>query len=243
MMKNRFAGQVAIITGASRGIGRATTEALLAEGAATVMVAAHKDRLERAANELAARHPANNILAVATDVRDPRQIGHAVFETIKTLKRIDILVNNAGVAVYKPVEKMTESEWDLTLDTNLKGIFLFSKAVLPYMRQQNSGRIINISSGLGTSGFPGLAAYSASKFAVLGFTESLAYELEDTGIKVHAVLPGGVDTDMYHSIFPGTDPRTLLRPEQIAAAILKFADPASQYRTGARQEVYRHSRL
>jgi len=178
-------------------------------------------------------------VVIAGDVRDPGHAERVVFETIKTLKHLDILVNNAGVAVLKPVEKTSEAEWDLTLDTNLRAVFLFSRAVLPFMRRQDSGRIINISSGLGRSGYPGLAAYCASKFAVIGFTESLAYELAETGVKAHAVLPGGVDTDMYHSLFPGTDPRGLIRPARIAAAVLDLADPASRYQSGRHVEVYR----
>ena len=233
-----FKKQVAIVTGSSRGIGKATALLFLEAGANVVILARDQNELMKCAEEFQNDFGNERILAIVSDVSRINDINKVVSETIRKFGRLDILVNNAGVAVYKKVLEMSEKEWNQTLDVNLKAVFLFSKAVLPQMTAQNYGRIISISSGLGKSGYPALAAYSASKFGVIGFTESLAYELAETKIKVFAVLPGGVNTKMHRDIFPEEGPNLLLKPERIARVILALASTRPMKPSGSSIEVY-----
>jgi len=204
--------KIALVTGAKRGIGKAIADLLSEKG---VQVNA-LDR-ERA------------------DVREPKAVEGAVAEIVKKYGNIDIVVNNAGVAFYKPIAETTAEEWQNTIDTNLTGSFNVTKAVLPYLKKERSPVIINISSMAGHRGHPGLGAYCASKFGVIGFSDVLAMELKDKGIKVYTVCPGGVDTNMYHDIsrieskYLGTDynpeeeKKYLLRPEDVAQLVTELA--------------------
>ena len=135
-----------------------------------------------------------NIFGVVGDVRRERDVKRMVARCLKHFGRIDVLVNNAGVAAYKEIEEITQKVWDDILDTNLKGCFLFMRQVIPVMKKQGKGIIINISSGLGVAGEAKFSAYCASKFGVIGLTQSLADEMADTGIWIYTVLPGAVNT-------------------------------------------------
>ncbi|MPZ22902.1 MAG: SDR family NAD(P)-dependent oxidoreductase [Dehalococcoidia bacterium] len=191
---------VAIVTGGARGIGRGIAHCL-AEAGAHVAIAdlpeARDDALQTAAGIEALGRRA---LVVDVDVRSEHQVQSAVQTVIESLGRLDILVNNAGVVRVGRAETLPETAWDLVLDVNLKGTFLCSKAVIPQMTAQKSGRIVNISSIAGKTGPPGLTAYTASKFGVVGFTQSLARELAPANVTVNAVCPGEVRTAMWEDV-------------------------------------------
>ena len=191
---------VAIVTGGARGIGRGVALSLAREGA-KIAIADLGQRPEIAAEmEATARQVeecGSEALLVNVDVRDSSQVADMVNKTLECFGRIDVLVNNAGVVGVAPVALMEEAEWDRVLETNLKGTFLCSKAVVPHMTERKSGRIINMSSQAGKRGYGFMAHYCASKFAIIGFTQALAHELGPANVTVNAVCPGEVDTAMW----------------------------------------------
>ena len=180
---------VAIITGASSGIGRATALALSARGVRVALLARSAERLA----ELAVQ--CRESLPLACDVRDETAVNEAVTATVARWGRIDVLINSAGLSLNGAVDGYTLDDWRTVLDTNLTGTFLTCRAVLPAMKQQDSGQIINISSGAGRNGIKQMAAYCAAKFGVIGFTEALGLEVRQHNIRVSALLPGSVATD------------------------------------------------
>lgn len=230
----RLENKVALVTGAGRGIGRAISLALAKEGCNIVAVARTKNEIEETAAEV--KRLGRQALAIRCDVSNAKDVQNAVSAAEKRFSSIDILVNNAGVAVLKELHEMSEKEWDYILDVNLKGTFLFCKRVAPLMKKRKSGTIVNISSGLGKRGYARASAYSASKFAVIGLTESLAMELKGEGIKVFAVCPGGVDTNMYRDLW-GTSFGTM-KPEYIAKRVVELCLPENKEKSGASIEVY-----
>ncbi len=230
--------RVAIITGATRGIGRACAIAFAREGYRTALFARDKTLLAQVAKDL--KNMGAEILSIRGDVREPRDISHAIYEVQRHWSRIDVLVNNAGVGYgLTPLMDFPDDQWHETIDVNLTGMYYWMKAVLPIMKEQRSGVIINISSGAGKHGIAGLAAYCASKFGVIGLTESVADEVEELGIKVLALCPGGVDTEMHHRIFPEHESEGLLRPEEVAAKVVSLASPKDRTRTGSSSTLYR----
>ncbi len=231
----RLSKKVAIVTGAGRGIGKAISLALVKEGANIVLVSRTKSELENVASEI--NKQGSKTLTVVADVSDQNDVKQTVVKTVDVFGRIDILINNAGVTYRKLLENTSEKEWDNTINTNLKGVFLFSKEVLHIMEKQKNGIIVNISSGAGKYGFPELSAYCASKFGVIGLTESLAREIED-GIKVYCVCPGGVDTKMHRNLFPKDPPETLIKPEKIAQKVLELCLPSCNIKSGECLEIY-----
>ena len=209
--------KTAIITGSTRGIGLATADKLQKEGYNVVIFCRHKEHAQEAKNRLIAPE---KTLALIGDVRKEKDIENIVEKTIDKWGKIDILVNNAGKAIYKPIEETSLEEWEDVMDTNAKGTFLFSKKVIPKMKKEGSGKIINISSGLGLSGQANYSAYSMSKFAVVGLTEVLADELQE--IKSYAVCPGGVATKLHLDIHPWENPDNMMKPEHIAEEIMNL---------------------
>jgi meso-butanediol dehydrogenase/(S,S)-butanediol dehydrogenase/diacetyl reductase len=236
----RFSGKVALITGGTRGIGLATAECLIAEGAAVALVARNRERGETAARELGATF-------VPADVRLATECERAVAETLKAYSRLDVLVNGAGI-IYRnrTVEETTEEEWDATLDTNVKGAFLMSKCALPALRQSR-GTIVNVASYTGLVGFAGAAAYAASKAALVNLTRTMALDHAHEQIRVNCVCPGSVSTDMIHEAWRQygdveearrlwEDKHPLGRiaaPEEIAHTILFLASGEASFITGA----------
>ena len=214
-------GRVAIVTGAGRGIGRATALALASEGASVVLAARSVSEIESAAAEIRQRcGGASGVLGLACDVTSEAQVAAMVTRTLEEHGRIDVLVNNAGYSKQCPIADLSVEELRRALDVNLVGTFLCCQAVLPTMKRQGSGRIINVVSGAGKRGSLRRGAYAAAKFGVIGFSQCLQLEVKPDGIGVCCVCPGPVDTLMRTVNNPGEDPRTLLPPEEIADTIL-----------------------
>ncbi len=226
-----LAGQTALITGGSKGIGRAICLALAKEGANVIIAARNESEIKETMDKLKAM--GSKALAIRTDVRSEEDVRRLISTTIDRCGRLDILINNAGVACKKRLEETTLQEYDKIMDTNLKGVFLCTKYAIPYIRESKNGKIINISSIGGLHGLPDFTVYCASKFGVNGMTESIAAELEGE-IKVYAVCPGAVDTDMYRSIFSDRPP---LKPEHIAEKVLELASSDSKVTSGKIIEI------
>ncbi|MBL0387621.1 SDR family oxidoreductase [Tumebacillus sp. ITR2] len=185
-------GKVAIITGANQGIGLAIAQRLAEQGVAIGMGSNKAEELRQAAEEI--RAAGGRVVAVPVDVRNPTDIEDLVKQTLEAFGTIDIVINNAGVTYFGGVQQCTETEWDNTLNINVKGYFLLTKAVLPTLIEKKGGHIINMSSIWGKKGSATMVAYSTSKFAIEGFTQSLIDEVKPHGIKVTSVVLDKVDT-------------------------------------------------
>src|SRR3989344_2552386 len=229
----RLKNHVAIVTGSTMGIGLATAKELAKEGCNIVVNSRTKKKIEKASNEI--QKLGAESIGIEADVSNSIEVRNLVKETMKKFGRIDILINNAGVIVYKDFKDTTKKEDDYVVDINLKGTLHCTKEVLPIMIKQKYGRIINISSGAGKTGIPGMSVYSATKFAIVGFTESIADELKKHNIKVYTICPGGVDTRMYTSTF-GEKPS--LKPSHIAKKVLPLCMPDVKTKSGTIIEVY-----
>jgi len=219
-----IAGQVALVTGGSRGIGLAIAARLGRMGARVAICARSAKSLERAAEGL--RRDAIETLAMAADVTRPAEVTALVEHTRKSLGPVDILVNNAGLGIFGPVQALRESDWDAVLDTNLKAVFLVSKEVAPEMIRRRTGQIINISSLAGKNAFANGSIYCASKWGLLGLTYCMAEDLRTYGIRVSAVCPGTVATEF--SPHAGKDPSKMLQPDDVAHAVAALVTQAPQ---------------
>jgi 3-oxoacyl-[acyl-carrier protein] reductase len=235
---SQLANQIAIITGAGRGIGRGIALKFAAEGADIVCVSRTAENSEKIAEEV--RGLGRRAWAYAVDVADAASVNAASEKILAETGRVDILVNNAGVTRDDLLMRMTEADWDTVLDTNLKGAFLMTKAFARVFVKQRSGRIINVSSVIGLIGNAGQCNYAASKAALLGFTKSVARELASRHITVNALAPGFIETDMTAALSPELKTHILStvpmkkfgQPEDIANAALFLAGPGAQYVTG-----------
>jgi 3-oxoacyl-[acyl-carrier protein] reductase len=217
-------GKVAVVTGASRGIGLAVARGLGGLGAKLSLCARSADKLQNVANEL--KSAGVEVVIVAADVTSPDDIRSLVEETKQAFGAIDILVNNAGIGYFGPFYEANESNWDSVLDTNLKSVFLLSKAVAKGMVERRGGHIINIASLAGKNAFAGGAIYCASKWGLLGMTECMAEDLRTYGIRVSAICPGTVATDF--SPHAGKDTSKMLQPEDIAHVVGSIVTQAPQ---------------
>lgn len=208
--------KVALVTGGSGGIGFAITEALLKEGMRVAICGRDKEKLRKA--EMKFRGHGKNLMAMAADVAKKSEVDRWVKGALKRFGRIDLLVNNAGVALWSEVENITDEHLDYHLNVNLRGPLYCSQAVLPSMKEQRSGYIINISSICGKFGFAGTAAYSASKFGLMALSDSLREEGQSFNIKVTAICPGYVATPLVADA--PVPQEEMIRPEDIARAVL-----------------------
>ncbi len=214
--------KVAIVTGASRGIGKAIALLFAKEGAKISAIARTEEDLKKLKSEIESNN--GTCLIFKGDVSSEKDVKNAVEKTVEQFGKIDILVNNAGFGIYKPVVELTVDEFDSMVGVNFRGVFLFTKYVLPYMMKQNSGVIINISSIAGTLGVKNMAVYAATKWAVNGFTESIMHEVREYNIRVASLCPGSVDTNF--SNVAGSNPPArdkVLKPEDVAQTALLIA--------------------
>jgi 3-oxoacyl-[acyl-carrier protein] reductase len=231
--------QVAIITGSARGIGRATALSLAREGAGIVVADINLAGAESVAQEIEGL--GQRAIAVKTDVADPGQVRKTVRKAMKTFGRIDILVNNAGIALVRSFLETTPEEWDRTIRVHLYGTFHCTKEVVPHMIAQGYGRIVNLSSVSGLVGSVERAAYGAAKGGIGMLTKILAVELAPSGIRVNAIAPGPVETELSRAAWTPADREGYFRltpverlgqPEDIAQAVLFLCLPQSDYITG-----------
>ena len=211
-------GNVAIVTGGSRGIGRAIALALASEGAAVVLAARSAEKLAEAAELV--RKAGGRAQPVVTELADEESIRNLVRVTQETFGRLDILTNNAGVTHSAPLEETRTEDLDRCWMINARAPFILCREALPLLRQAQAGFIVNISSVVGVKGYPLQSAYTASKHALRGMTISLAEELRDTKIRVHVICPGGVNTEMVQSVRPDIETEDLIGPEEIAELVL-----------------------
>jgi 3-oxoacyl-[acyl-carrier protein] reductase len=233
-----LANQVAVVTGAGRGIGRAIALKFAGAGADVVCVSRTAENSEKVANEI--RGLGRKAWAHAVDVSDPNAVATAGEKIMGETTRIDVLVNNAGVTRDGLLMRMSEEDWDTVLNTNLRGAFSFTKAFSRAFIKQRSGRIINISSVIGLIGNAGQCNYAASKAALIGFTKSVARELASRGITANAIAPGFIETDMTavldekmrQELVKKIPLNRLGKAEDIAEAALFLASPAGAYITG-----------
>lgn len=214
-------GKVALVTGASKGAGRVIALRLAREGMAVGLIARGADGIEAVGREIVAA--GGQALALAADVANVAAIEAAVAAVEERFGGIDALVNNAGISLAGPSAGYPLENWRRVLDTNLTGAFVCSRAVQPALKRRGGGNIIAISSGAGRQGYPRMAAYSASKFGLIGLMQSLAAEWGADGIKVSTILPGSILTDFGGRAASdrARDPnRTYLRPEDVADAVV-----------------------
>jgi 3-oxoacyl-[acyl-carrier protein] reductase len=213
-----LSGQVALVTGASRGIGRGIALALADAGAQVALAARSESRLEAAEREI--RDRGGKASSLPVDLTEEPQV-KALFDRLgEAYGRLDILVNNAGLGLFGALSDFSTADFDRLVAVNLKAVFLCCREAMRMMMSRRSGYIINISSVVGLKGYPDQSIYAATKHGVMGITKSLAVEAQPHGIRVSVVLPGGVDTEMLALARPDLTRSKLLRPEDIAQAVL-----------------------
>jgi len=241
----RLENKVALITGGSRGIGYATAEAFLREGAVVVITASKPETVQKAVESLKAKYPTGTVEGITPVLTSAEEVRAAVKTLVERYGKLDIVVNNAGVSERTPLSGYTEELYDKVMDLNVKGVFQVSAAAAEQMEKQGSGVILNTSSMVSIYGQPSGFAYPASKFAVNGLTLSLARELGPKGIRVNAVAPGITETDMMKAV-PKEMIDPLIRqiplgrlgqPEDIANAFVFLASEEASYITGVVLQV------
>lgn len=241
-MSSRLKNKIAIVTGAGTGIGRACALALVREGARVALVGRRKDRIEEVVREAG-----GSAIAIAADVSKREEIERVLEQTLAAFGGINVLVNNAGILHPGTAEQITEAQWDETFNINVRGLWLFSRAVLPHLRQAGGGSIINVASVLGINGTRNRAAYAASKGAVVLLTKCMAIDHGHENIRVNAICPSFVETDLTAAVLRKVpDPDAIRRerisvhpigrlgqPEDLAGLAVYLASDESSWATGA----------
>ncbi len=217
-MSKQLASKVAIVTGASRGIGRAISIALAQEAATVVLAARSTEKLQEVAEKVTKAGGKPEI--VVTELTEEKSIKNLVKTTNEKFNRLDILINNAGVTHSAKLEHTSTEDWQRCISINARAPFILCREALPLLKKSQAGYIINIASVVGVKGYPLQSAYTSSKHALRGMTISLAEELKGSNIRVHLLCPGGVDTDMVGSVRPDIPKNDLIKPEEIAELVL-----------------------
>ncbi len=213
-----LSGKVAIVTGGTRGIGRAIAEALMKHGVDVCISARSRKEIDQTLSELESLNMAK-VIGVVSDVRSHSQIKSMFEVTGRELGGVDILINNAGIGIFGPVEEMSPEDFRAVLETNLFGVFYCCHEAIPLMKKRGGGYIINISSLAGANPHPEMAAYNASKFALNGFSEALMQEVRHSGIKVSYIMPGSVNTE-FGGDSPSDKNSWQLQPPDIAQVVI-----------------------
>ena len=218
IMETPLFEKVAIVTGAGRGIGRAIAIALAGQGARVSLAARTEEELEDTASSILADGGQARI--EPTDVTVESSVCRLVEHTLERWGRLDIVVNNAGTGVFGSLEKTTTDDWNRILEVNSRGAFWLCREAIPHLRKQRISYIVNIASVVAVKGYQSQSAYAASKHALLGMSKSLSKEVQQEGIRVHVINPGGVDTDMARQARPDIDPSNLMLPQEIADIVV-----------------------
>lgn len=236
----RFQDKVVIITGGSRGIGFATAEKFLKEGAIVILAASSKESADKATAKLKEKYPEASVEGISPNLLSLDSVKDAFNAVIEKYGSVDILINNAGISESTPFTEYTEETYDKVMELNVKGVFNATRAIVDHMASKGKGVILSTSSMVSISGQPSGFAYPASKFAVNGLTVSLARELGPKGIRVNAVAPGITETDMMKAVpkeviepmIARIPLRRLGQPEDIANAFAFLASDEAEYITG-----------
>jgi NAD(P)-dependent dehydrogenase (short-subunit alcohol dehydrogenase family) len=226
--KDLLTGNIALVTGAGRGIGRSVALRLASCGADVILSARTDKEIKEVAAEI--EGGGRRALAVKTDVSAEREVEDLFARIQEEFGQLDILVNNAGIGLFGPLEDFPVEEFDRVIAVNLKGTFMCCQQAMQMMKPAGRGYIINVSSVVGFKGYPGQSAYTASKHGIMGLTKSLANEAQEEGIRVSAILPGGVDTGLVKNARPDLDSACLLSPDDVAQAVeylLSLSDRAA----------------
>jgi NAD(P)-dependent dehydrogenase (short-subunit alcohol dehydrogenase family) len=218
MDNQSITGMSAIVTGAGRGIGRSIALALARHGAHVALAARTLSELEQV--RLHVESFGGQAVCIPTDVSSEAEVVRLVAQAAQQWGRLDIVVNNAGIGAFGPLEQASAAQWDQVMAVNARSAFLMCRESIPHLRKQRPSYIINITSVVGVKGYLNQALYSASKHAVMGMSKALAKEVQKDGIRVHAICPGGVDTDMAGAARPDLDRSVLISPEDIADVVL-----------------------
>jgi 3-oxoacyl-[acyl-carrier protein] reductase len=217
-MAKRLASKVAIVTGASRGIGRAVSVALAQEAATVILAARSIGKLQETADKVTEAGGKAEI--VVTELTEEESIKNLLKVTGERFSRLDILVNNAGVTHSAKLEQTTTQDWERCMQINARAPFILCREALGLLKKSQAGYIINIASVVGVKGYPLQSAYTSSKHALRGMTISLSEELKGSNIRVHLLCPGGVDTELVEKVRPDIKKDELMRPEEIAELVL-----------------------
>jgi NAD(P)-dependent dehydrogenase (short-subunit alcohol dehydrogenase family) len=227
---DRLEGKTAVITGGTRGIGYAITDALLRQGSNVFLCGTRQEGVDQAIRGLKSRHRSDRVAGRVCNVRNYDQVRALMLEAERTYGGIDILVNNAGIGIFGTVEKMAPEDWRATVETNLSGLFYCCHEAIPLMKKRGGGYIINIGSLAGRNFFPGGTAYSATKAGLIGFSEALMQEIRYDHIRVSYVMPGSVETGFGNSeVSQGGAKTWKLSAEDVAAVVVNLihSDPRS----------------
>lgn len=226
----RLEGKAALITGASKGIGKGIAKVYLNEGASVFLCARGEDQLAQTASELSNR---GEVSFFAADVADPKSAEQLAARAIETFPHLSILVNNASILGKRsPIVDLDVATWDDVLRVNTSSLFYITKPLVPHFVERGDASVINVSSSVGRRGKPNWGPYAVSKFGLEGFTQVLAAELEPAGVRVNSVNPGATRTDMRAGAYPDEDPTTLPTPEDIAEIFVFLASDESKTTTG-----------
>lgn len=244
-MEGKLEGKVAIVTGAGQGMGESIAKLFAQEGAKVVVNDINEEKAKKVAEEI--KSQGKETLAIRADVTQSKEVSQLVEKTVEEFGAVHILINNAGILRSSKVDEINEEEWDLVINVNLKGTFLCSKAVLPIMKKNRYGRIVNFSSSAGRSvSTLGGVHYTAAKAGILGFTRQLAKEVAFLGINVNSVCPGLIDTEMVRANCPPQKLKDYERsfpiprlgtPEEVASLVLFLVTDESSYITGASLDI------